>query len=46
MPDTRFSNARTVRAPRGDKLNAKSWQTEAPPQPHFNTQRSEATISR
>jgi urocanate hydratase len=30
MPDTRFANARVVRAPRGDKLNAKSWQTEAP----------------
>jgi urocanate hydratase len=30
MPDNRFANTREVRAPRGDKLNAKSWQTEAP----------------
>jgi urocanate hydratase len=30
MPDNRFANAREVRAPRGDMLNAKSWQTEAP----------------
>jgi urocanate hydratase len=30
MPDNRFANTREVRSPRGDKLNAKSWQTEAP----------------
>src|SRR4026207_327920 len=30
MPDNRFANAREVRSPRGDTLNAKSWQTEAP----------------
>ena len=30
MPDNRFANTREVRAPRGDTLNAKSWQTEAP----------------
>jgi urocanate hydratase len=30
MPDNRFANTREVRAPRGDRLNAKSWQTEAP----------------
>ena len=29
MTDPRY-NARTVRAPRGTELNAKSWQTEAP----------------
>ena len=28
--DTRFANARTVRAPRGAELTARSWQTEAP----------------
>ena len=28
--DTRFANAREVRAPRGNNLTAKSWQTEAP----------------
>src|SRR5688500_16034219 len=27
---TRIDNARTIRAPRGSQLNAKSWQTEAP----------------
>ena len=27
---SRFANARTVRAPRGDKITAKSWLTEAP----------------
>ncbi|MGH7006552.1 MAG: urocanate hydratase, partial [Alphaproteobacteria bacterium] len=30
MPDNRFANTRAVRAPRGNKLNAKSWLTEAP----------------
>ncbi len=30
MPDNRFANTREVRSPRGDTLNAKSWQTEAP----------------
>jgi urocanate hydratase len=30
MPDNRFANTREVRSPRGDQLNAKSWQTEAP----------------
>jgi urocanate hydratase len=29
MP-TRLDNARLIRAPRGSKLSAKSWQTEAP----------------
>src|SRR3954469_18501877 len=29
MP-TRLDNARVIRAPRGDKLNARSWLTEAP----------------
>jgi len=27
---TRIDNARVIRAPRGDELSAKSWQTEAP----------------
>ncbi len=27
---SRFDNTRTIRAPRGTKLNARSWQTEAP----------------
>src|SRR5215217_8980829 len=27
---TRIDNARAIRAPRGDELSAKSWQTEAP----------------
>src|SRR5215212_6201419 len=30
MTRTRIDNARVIRAPRGDELSAKSWQTEAP----------------
>lgn len=29
MPDNRFDQSRKITAPRGNKLNAKSWQTEA-----------------
>lgn len=29
MPDNRFDQSRKISAPRGNKLNAKSWQTEA-----------------
>ncbi len=30
MTDPRLDNTRSIRAPRGPKLNARSWQTEAP----------------